>query len=143
MSASLTVGSDYFLFLSMESDNGFVLTQEMIVEEPLETPGVDGRRFRTIHKQHSYTEARSIQEATTFSDAVKKANQARKQKGKVGSLIVTAGGAATRIKVHVAEVSAVPRAGQPVGGGASASSAAHVVCGWTFVPIEFGPSESA
>lgn len=147
MSASLRMtgggSSETFTFLTLTTDSGYVLDQEMIEEEVLETAGVDGRRFRTMFKQHSPTPTRTVAAAASFGDAVILANSYRKAKGRIGSLSITAGARSETIVVHVREVDAQPRAGQVVGAAASSGNTAHVLCTWVVEPVEFEPSASA
>lgn len=147
MSASLSTtgggASETFTFLSFTSENGYLLDQEMIEEETLETPGVDGRRFRTIFKQHTPTAATTCMAYASFGDAVIAANAYRKVKGRLATVTISAGGRVDRFTCHVRDVQPVPRAGAVAGVGASVGNAAHLLATWILEPTEFDPSESA
>ncbi len=136
-------GSETYTFLTFASDNGYLLDQEMITEEPLETPGVDGVRFRTLHKQHTPTEALTVMSASAFGDAVILANNYRKAKGRLGTVTITAGSRTDSFAVHVVDVRPTPRVGPCIGASASSGSEAHVLCSWSFIPTDFDPSASA
>lgn len=145
MSAALKItdGSETFSFLTFQSDSGYLLDQEMIQEEVLETPGVDGQRWRTMFKQHTPTTAETVAACASFGDAVITANAYRKAKGRLGTVTITAGTRTESFSVHVADARPTPRAGATVGGGASSGNTAHVLCTWVLIPTDFDASASA
>lgn len=145
MTASLrmTGGTETFSFLTFTSDGGFLLDQEMIQEEALETPGVDGRRFRTVFKQHTATTAETVAAYASFGDAVIGANAYRKAKGRLGSVTINAGGRSESFNIHVVDARPQARPGGCVGAAASSGNAAHVICTWVLEPVDFDPSASA
>jgi len=142
--ASLSVLGRFFPFLSFRSSFGFVPEGAMAVEEELAPAGVDGRRFRTVHLQHTPVMVDTIAEAATYAAAVTLAENYRASKGHLASLSITAGGAAYHFQnVHIGAVDATVASGSVVGGGASSSSAAFVTCRWVLEQTEFPESDSA
>ncbi len=141
-SISLPTGSDVFTFLVARTDAGHVLDQPAIDEEPLETEGVDGLRWRTVRLSHRQFQITTVTACAAFSDAVISAKNYLKARGKNCTYTNSAGGVSYTYKnLHILEVAPVPAAGAVVGGGASAGAAAHIVTVWTVIPTSFSESD--
>ena len=133
-----------FSFLTFLSETGFLLSTATVEEEVIETPGVDGHRWRTIFKQFTPTTVETLVACASFGDAVITANNYRKAKGGLCTITLTGGGRTEIFRdVHISDVRPVPRAGQVTATEASANNQAHVYCQWTFELSEFAPSASA
>lgn len=126
-------GGSTFTFLTSLTPDGFPLNAMRHVEEPLEAAGVYGRRWRKVSQAFPVFELRTLAEAADFAAAVALAESylAAVLTGQTATLTIDGVALAS---MHVSGVVPVPRPGQPVGAGASASSAAHVVATWS---IEF------
>ncbi len=141
-SISLPSGSEVFTFLIARTDAGHVLDQPAIEEEPLETEGVDGLRWRTVRLSHRQFQITTVTACTAFTDAVISAKNYLKAKGKNCTYTNSAGGVSYTYKnLHILEVAPIPAAGAVVGGGASAGAAAHVVTVWTVIPTAFSEAD--
>lgn len=133
-----------FSFLTFLSETGFPLSTAVTEEEVLETPGVDGHRWRTVYKQHGPIVAETLVACATFGDAVITANAYRKAKGGLCTVTLTAGNRTEVFRnVHVADVRPIARPGQVSAADASSGNQAHVYCQWTLEMTEFTPSASA
>lgn len=141
----ITSGGLTFNFLSMTTiSGGFLLEFPATEVEELTTPGVDGARWRTVSLQHRKVIVQTVSEYTLFTDATFAASTMVEISGLV-DVEISAGNSGSgynvkRKNVHVGPVFATPRIGQPVGGGASASSGAHVIAEWTLQLTKFDPS---
>ncbi len=143
-SISLPSGSDVFTFLTAKTDAGHILDQAAIEEEPLETAGVDGTRWRTVRLAHASFQIQTSTACATFSDAVIAAKNYRKAKGKNCTYTNAAGGVTYTYKnLHILDVAPVPATGAIVGGGASSGAAAHIMTTWTVIPTSFSESDKA
>lgn len=132
--ASLTVNDTVVYFLRFLTEEGFQGEVQQIQEEELTTPGVDGRRFRSIFKQYVPTQADTTIDCATYNDAkaVKKLYEGFV--GKNGTLSVTAGGVAYNYrKVHIAAVKASAHVGNVSGSGVSGGNTAYVDATWSFI----------
>ena len=107
---------------------GFLFKIPQIHAETLETPGVDGRRWRQINRQMQPATLECVADAaTTWSNAVALADNFRALAGQFVTAVYTAGGVGYKYKnVYVANVEATPIAGALVGSEASSYSAYHV-----------------
>ncbi len=141
-SISLPSGSEVFTFLVARTDAGHVLDQPSIEEEPLETEGVDGLRWRTVRLAHKQFQITTVTACAAFTDAVISAKNYLKAKGKNCTYTNSAGGVSYTYKnLHILDVSPVPAAGAVVGGGASAGANAHIVTTWTVIPTAFSEAD--
>jgi hypothetical protein len=141
-SISLPSGSEVFTFLTAKTDSGHVLDQPMIEEEPLETEGVDGMRWRTLNLRHREFRITTVTACSTFPDAVITARNQMKAKGRNCTYTNSEAGVSYSYKnLHISNVEPQPTPGAVVGGGASSGSNAHVVTVWTVRPTSFTPSD--
>lgn len=125
-------GGYVFPFLAIKSVDGFPYDQPMIQEEVLETAGVDGRRWRTVNKQHETRVFETVSDYTSFALAVQDAKKMLRSKGGLGSLSITAASAGYFFTdVHVQDVRAIVSPGAAVGTGANSASAATVRATWS------------
>ncbi len=132
-----------FSFLVVKSADGFPLDQAMVQEEQLETPGVDGHRWRTVNRQHVQRSFEALSDYDSYDLAVADARKMLKAKGGLGNFILNAGGKAyTFPNTHVLGVSPIVTPGAAVGGSAGASSAATIRSTWTVEFTNFAPSAS-
>lgn len=146
MSAYISVpgGTDLFTFIAARTDAGHVLDQAAIEEEPLETEGVDGCRWRTVRLKHNEFKITTVAAFSNFDAAITAAKGYMRAKGRNCSYSSDEGGDTYLFKnLHVLDVAPVPTAGAVVGGGASSNAQAHVVCVWTVIPTNFAASDSA
>jgi hypothetical protein len=144
MSASMSLpsGSEVFTFLTARTDSGHVLDQAAIEEEPLETAGVDGVRWRTLRLAHRPFQIQTVTGCASFTDAVISAKNYLKAKGKNCSYTNSAGGVSYNYQnLHILDVAPVPTVGPVVGGGASSGLTAHVVTVWTVIPTSFSEAD--
>lgn len=122
-----------FAFDTFPTPEGYGSFQAMHEEEELTSPGVNGKRWRTVFDQFppinistdnpAWTAVASHVAACTLAD------QMRRARGRYGMLVIVSGGTRTlRVLVHVASVA--PRAipGPIIGPGISGS--ASVASAW-------------
>ena len=140
----LTDDGRTFNFLTMRTiEGGFLLDEPAAVEEELTTPGVDGKRWRIESYQHRPVVIETVAALTDFYSAVQQARQYHKAVGKLATVNLTSGDEDYVFEsVHIVDVRPIPRPGRPVGGGASASSEAHLVALWTLQLTSFGFSDT-
>jgi hypothetical protein len=135
--ASINVSGRSVQFLRFLTEEGFQSEQQEINEEELNTPGVDGRRFRTVFRQFETTTAETTQDCATYNDAKALKKLYQSFRGRNCILQVTAGGVVNVYpRVHISGVKALAHAGKVSGAGASSSSAAYVDATWSLVVME-------
>lgn len=118
-----------FTFLAMVTPNGAPLSVARIIEEVLETPGVNGHRWRTVARQHRAFPLRAIAAANDFAAA--EALQNAYLTALLGSQTVTLTDDDTALAgMHVSDVDPIALPGQIVGAGAGSSSLASVSSTW-------------
>lgn len=130
-------GGWQFFFEKFLTPDGRVPDVSQIIEEELMAPGVDGRRFRTIHSAYRQFSVQTLETEATFAQAITLSRKYDETKGtNVRLTISNLGGVSlTYERVHVLEVRAVPVPGS-VAGATTTSDAAHVVCDWDMVVME-------
>ncbi len=139
----ISQASKSLYFFSVQTDSGFL--QELAVEVPEEhvTPGVDGRRWRTLYRQYPSFSMTTIGEAATFAVACANKNRAESLTNQLVSLSVTVGGVAYAFRnVHVESVRATAVPGTMVASGSS-GGAAHLVSQWVLTFTDFNQSPQA
>ena len=144
MTATLTLpgGSEVFTFLTARTDAGSILNQPWIEEEPLETPGVDGMRWRTLRLRHRAFRITTVTGCATFSDAVQTAKTYLRAKGRNCSYSNNSATASfSYSNLHIDEVEPIPTAGPVIGAAASSGLLAHVITVWTVTPTNFAESD--
>ena len=117
-------------FLAVQTASGMLEDQLLAQAEELTTPGVNGRRWRTIFSQYPSFAMRTFSEATTYERgvALKRAAEGLTQKTVRLTVIISAA-AYDYAKVHVSGVRAIVHPGPIVGSGSS-TNAAHVEIEW-------------
>lgn len=127
-----------FTFLTMVTPNGLPLSIARLVQEPLETPGVNGRRWRTVNRQHRQFELRALAEAADVAAAGALANSYLDALSSNQTVTLTDG--ATNLEsVHVTDCEPVAIPGQVVSPLAGANSLASVVSVWQLTYTYFNP----
>lgn len=111
-----------FTFLAFQTPNGAPLAIARLLEEGLETPGVSGRRWRTVHQQHEAFELHALAAATDFAAAVALANSYLSAR-LVSQIVTLTDGSITLPNVHVASIVPVARPGGVVGTGSNGEQA--------------------
>ncbi len=136
---TITGGGFSLSFLTASGlDDLFLFKLPIVVEEPLETEGVNGRRWRTKFEQMEPTTLETTAEATNFATAVGLAQNHRSLVGSLVWMTWSAGGSTyTYRDAHVAKVLARPSSGSIIGGGASGSATAFVRTTWIIEPTDF------
>ncbi len=122
-----------FTFLAVLSSEGVPLNQPRLVEEVLEAAGVNGRRWRSIHRQFPVLEVRTLAEAATFTAAeiLARSYLSARLTSQTVIMNLDAGGKAFSFPtMHCSGIDPVPQAGQVSGPAAGASSLAHVRALW-------------
>lgn len=122
-----------FAFDTFPSADGYASFQSQHQEEELTSPGVDGKRWRTIFDQIPQLVVEGAWTAvSTHSAACDLADQMRSAMGRQGLLIIVSGGTRSiRLNVHVTAVRPIVNPGVIVGPGVS-TGAASVMSTWTF-----------
>ncbi len=130
--------SGTFSFLIMSTPTGWPIDQFNIEEEELRSPGVDGRRWRSVSVQHAEISMSTLADATTYAACVTLAKQYRTcQSGLPVTVTVAIAGVTYRFRnVHVLGVSPQVVAGGVFGSGATAGSTAHVFCQWQMILMD-------
>lgn len=125
--------------LVARSERGAPNAIPTIQEETLTTAGVDGARWRTVHKQYVPTVLFTVIDCATFATAVSNKAVAESFKGALVRLQLTLAGSPYSFRdAHVADVQATAFPGPAVGEGAS--GAAHLVVVWTIIPTAYDSS---
>jgi hypothetical protein len=127
---SIAQGGVSIPFLAIQTESGMIEDRSLAQAEELTTPGVNGRRWRTIFSQFPSFPMRTFSEATTYATGVNMKRQAESLTQKTVRLIAEI--AATTyayIDVHVSAVQATVHPG-PIAGAGAGSGAAHVEIVW-------------
>lgn len=144
--AILSGKGSYFPFLCFnDASGGFLYTTPAPELEELRTPGVDGKRHRTLSYQFGVVTVQTLADCATFSAGVTLGNAYRSVVGEFMQLSVSVGTGQNLIykNVYVSGVSPQPRIGQAIGLDASAGNLAHVVATWNIELTEFAESATA
>jgi predicted signal transduction protein with EAL and GGDEF domain len=135
MAAATIVHPTYgtFSFIVATTPEGMPPDQFSIEEEELRSPGVDGRRYRTLSVQHPLISMETVADATTHAACVRLSRLYRKaMDGVPVQLNCTIAGTAYKfLDVHIEGVSPVVRIGAASGAEATSGSQAHVLCSWS------------
>ncbi len=125
-------------FLVMSTPTGWPIDQFNFEEEELRSPGVDGRRWRSVSVQHAEISMRTIADATTYAACIALARKYRTcQSGDPVTVTVAIAGTTYRFRnVHIIGVSPGVDAGGVFGSGATAGSTAHVSCQWQMILMD-------
>jgi hypothetical protein len=136
---TMTGGGLALSFIAAQSDdNTFLFKVPVVVEEVLDTEGVNGRRWRTKYEQMTPAMVETISACSTWVTALAEAQYHRNMVGTLVGITWTAGGSPYVYKdVHVVSVISRPIAGAVVGGGAATNSAAFVRSTWILEPTDF------
>lgn len=132
MSGSIVASSSSLSiqFLAVQFPAGFMDLVAIDQAEELTTPGVDGRRWRTIYKQFPSFQMTTISEAATYSTAAELKKVAEKMVQKLVRLnVVIDGVPVTMPDVHVSAVSSRLFPG-PIFGFGAGINLAHIENNW-------------
>jgi hypothetical protein len=136
MSGAMYYKGKSISFLVARSDQGGPNFEPVPQEEVLETPGVNGRRWRVIFRQYERMRFFTVTDCTNYADALDKKELAESFKGKLVRLEQSIDVASYATKdAHVEAVEATAFPGPAVGNGATGT--AHLVATWVIVPTEF------
>src|SRR4051812_6839999 len=93
MASAILSGNEAYLTFLCFSDlsGGFLYTTPAPELEELRTPGVDGKRHRTMSYQFGPIQAQTIQEATNYTAAIALGNQYRSVVGQFMLLTISVG----------------------------------------------------
>jgi hypothetical protein len=136
---SVSYGSKTIPFLVANMPAGTFDDEPVDVGEELTTPGVNGRRWRTIFKQFPSFQMVTVSESATYAGAqIIKAN-AEQMVQKLVTLACTIDNVAFTMKdVHVSSATARLFPG-PVYGAGAGSGLAHAEITWQFELTDFDP----
>ncbi len=130
MAAAMTIvaGGVSVSFLTVRfAQAGFLHPVPTLKAEILETPGVNGRRWRSQGYQMEPATLECLADGTTWAGAITLCNSLRSLMGFFGQVTLTTGGTPKTYKdIYISSVEATPVIGNVTGNGASANSTAHV-----------------
>ena len=130
---TLTFGAKTLNFVIARTSDGFVSELVQSVTEEMTSPGVDGRRWRTLYDQFPTFTMETVSDATAYADAIQYHNRAQSFKNELCKMTLTiAGTNYTWSDVHVNDVSSAAVAAPVVYSG-SASGVAHMLARWELV----------
>lgn len=128
--------ADRLSLLVARTERGAPNAISVVQEEVLATPGVDGKRWRTVFRQYEPTQLYTVVDCTNYAYAISDKALAESFKGKLVRLQVTLSGITYAFRdAHVEGVAATVFPGPAVGEGAT--GAAHLVVVWTIIPTNF------
>ena len=123
-------------FLVARTMQGAPNTFATVQEEVLSTPGVDGKRWRTVFRQFEPTQLYTVTDCASYNYAMVDKEIAESFKGKLVRLQMDVGGVTYAFRdTHVEGVSAVVLPGPAVGKGATGTS--HLVVNWAIILTDF------
>ncbi len=132
-------GSVQFNFLAVAlPQSGFFLDRAMDSEDDLLSAGVDGQRWLRTFAQFPVTEANTIIDTATYSNAIDLANAHMKASGRFADLSITYGSLTVlhrKVKI-LSPVAAAARIGAVSGSGVSGSPLASVRTAWRWKATE-------
>lgn len=138
---SLSVKGNSFDFLSINFPSGHPEDRAILQAEELITPGIDGRRWRTVYKQFPSFPMTTTLEATDYAAAVKIKQRAENLVQKLVNLsVATSGGNFLYREVHVSAVQVRLFPGPVVGSGTS-NGAAHLEITWQLELTDSGSAQ--
>jgi hypothetical protein len=137
MSGSLAQdGGGTIQFLTVLTDTGMMEDEPIVESEELTTPGVDGRRWRTVFKQYPQFQLYATSDAATYDAAIELKRKAARFVQSLGTLKMTLDTVTYQAKkVHIDGVIATCVPGPATGAGAA--GLAHVVFVWKLTLTEF------
>lgn len=134
--SALYPASPALSFIIARADGGWPYDQRQVMEEELSSPGVNGRRFRTVFDQFPETTVETLSSVTNYTAAVAEARQHLLCKGRLARLSVVVGGATlTYPKVHILDCAPVARVGSVVAADLTGAGAS-VACTWRLVLMQ-------
>lgn len=140
---TMTQGSRSLQFLIARTDSGFAQEMQQEVPEELTTPGVNGRRWRTLFKQYATFNLFTITEASTYGVALQYKNRAEKFMNQLVNLNLVVSGSSYNFKqAHVNGVIAVAIPGPVVASG-STGGTSHVAITWSITLTDFDQQPQA
>lgn len=124
-------------FLCARTEAGSPLETPRESTEELTSPGVDGRRWRTVHTLHPEFTLSTVTECTNYFEAIRTRNKIEALTNRLVTLTLTIdGGTYFFDGVHVNAVNARAGAGVVVASGSSGGSA-HILCEWSLTMTDF------
>jgi hypothetical protein len=139
----ITASGSSISFLCARSEAGSPLETPMESAEEMTSPGVDGRRWRTIHKLHPAFVLQTVTEANDYYAGIKIRNSAEKLVNKLVTLYLTINGSNFYFSdVHVDAVRAVVVSGPVVAVG-STGGLAHLMIEWSLTMTDFDQATQA
>ena len=127
---SMTYAGGNLQFLVVRTDSGYIDEQLIDSTEELITPGVDGRRWRTIHGQFPHFRVSTVTECVNYAAAVKAKGTAERMVNTIATFSAVIGGNSYNFqKMHIDSVQCVAVPGPVVASG-STGGAAHMMAEW-------------
>ena len=124
-------------FLCARTEAGSPLETARESAEELTSPGVDGRRWRTVQTLHPEFTLSTVTECATYTNAITLRNKAEALTNKLVDLVLTIDGTVYLFgNVHVNAVLARAGSGVVVASG-STGGAAHLLCEWSLTMTNF------
>ena len=124
-------------FLCARTEAGSPLDVAIQSAEEMTTPGVDGRRWRTVNRQHSEYILTTVTECTNYADAITKRKSVEAMTNKIATLQINIGGQSLNFEdVHVNAVRGICVPGPVIAVG-STGGTAHLICEWSLVDTVF------
>ena len=140
---SITLSGKTLVFLIARTDEGFVADTPFEVPEELTTPGVDGRRWRTLYSQFEAFNLYTVTEASTYAVAVQYRNRAMGMINKLVNITIICDGVTYNFnQAHVNAVNPVAIPG-PVVASNSTGGLAHMMAQWNIVLTDFDQNPQA
>lgn len=125
-------------FLCAKMPAGYFDDEPVAQSEELITPGINGRRWRTLFSQFPSFQITTTSEAQTYAGCALIKQNAERMVNRLVTLNVTIDGVAYKMRnVHVSAVVAQLFPGPVYGSGASASTTAHVDLTWQLELTDF------
>lgn len=124
-----------FSFDTFLTPDGWAAYIAQHVQEELTTPGVNGKRWRTVFDQAPQLQARCVSAQADYATAVATAARLRETVGRYANIVLTTGALAIKLKVYIAAAPSTALPGPVVVAG-SGATASGVLCEFTFEVIE-------
>ena len=135
---SITYSGKTITLLSALTASGTFDDEPVAQAEELITPGINGRRWRTLFRQFPSFQMTTVSEAATYAGAQIIKATAEQFTQKLVNLTVTIDGITFNMQdVHVSAALCRLFPGPVYGAGASASNAAHIEIAWQLELTDF------
>ncbi len=127
---SINQGGTSIPFLAVQTASGMIEDQTLAQAEELITPGINGRRWRTLFSQYPSFQMVTFSETATYETGVIMKRKAESLTQKLVRLNATIAAATyAYVDVHVSAALAIVHPG-PIAGAGAGSGAAHVEITW-------------